>query len=102
MATLVARQSKHTEATGPPMEKSEILERLRKILSAHTKIDTSTITLDKHLKHDLGFDSLDLAEMVYSIEEEFGITVSDDSTDSIERVSDTVDYIHRALVAGAR
>lgn len=81
------------------MDKTEILEKLRKILASHSTVDPQSIDLGKHLKHDLGFDSLDLAEMVYSIEEEFGITVSDDSTDSIQSVSDTVDYIHAALAA---
>jgi acyl carrier protein len=81
------------------MEKADILVRLRKILSSHSNVDPSTVDLGKHLKHDLGFDSLDLAEMVYAIEEEFGITVSDDSTDAIQSVQDTVDYIHRSLAA---
>ena len=83
------------------MEKAEILERLKAILAKHSKIDPSAEQLDKHLKHDLGFDSLDLAELVYAIEEEFGITVSDESTDSIQKVSDTVDFVHRALAAKA-
>lgn len=83
------------------MEKADILDRLRKILSGHSNIDPAKVDLGKHLKHDLGFDSLDLAEMVYAIEEEFGITVSDDSTDSIQSVGDTVDYIHRSLAEKA-
>jgi acyl carrier protein len=83
------------------MEKAEILEKLKKILASHSSIEPSSVDLEKHLRHDLGFDSLDLAEMVYAIEEEFGITVSDDSTDSIQKVSDTVDYIHKALAAKA-
>ena len=83
------------------MDKADILERLRKILTSHSNIDPAGVDLSKHLKHDLGFDSLDLAEMVYAIEEEFGITVSDDSTDSIQSVQDTVDYIHRTLAAKA-
>ncbi len=81
------------------MERAQILEKLKTILASHSTIDSATIDLGKHLKHDLGFDSLDLAEMVYSIEEEFGITVSDDSTDSIQTVGDTVGYIETALAA---
>jgi acyl carrier protein len=81
------------------MERAQILEKLRKILVSHSTVDASTIDLAKHLKHDLGFDSLDLAEMVYSIENEFGITVADDSTDSIQTVGDTVSYIETALAA---
>jgi acyl carrier protein len=83
------------------MERTQILEKLKKILASHSTIDAAAIDLGKHLKHDLGFDSLDLAEMVYSIEEEFGITVSDESTDSIQTVGDTVGYIETALAAKA-
>ena len=83
------------------MDKADILVRLRKILSTHSNVDPSTVDMGKHLKHDLGFDSLDLAEMVYAIEEEFGITVSDDSTDTIQSVEDTVEYIHRSLATKA-
>jgi acyl carrier protein len=81
------------------MDNTDILQKLRKILAAHSTVDPSTIDLGKHLKHDLGFDSLDLAEMVYSIEEEFGITVADDSADDIQSVGDTVAYIEKALAA---
>lgn len=83
------------------MEKDQIIEKLKKILASHSTIDAATIDLSKHLKHDLGFDSLDLAEMVYSIENEFGITVEDDSTDSIQTVGDTVSFIEAALAAKA-
>lgn len=81
------------------MEQAQILEKLKGILASHSTIDASSIDLSKHLKHDLGFDSLDLAEMVYSIEEEFAISVADDSTDSIQTVGDTVKYIQTALAA---
>lgn len=81
------------------MDKADIVARLGKILASHSSVDPTSIDAAKHLKHDLGFDSLDLAEMVYSIEEEFGITVDDDSTDSIQTVGDTIAYVEKALAA---
>ncbi len=79
------------------MEKKEIQEKLVQILSKHITVDPSALTADKHLKFDLGLDSLDVAEMVYEIEETFGITVSDDSGDKIQKISDTVDFIHQKM-----
>ncbi len=84
------------------MEKTEIQEKLIEILSKHAAIDASTITPDKHLKFDLGLDSLDVAEMVYEIEETFGITISDDSADKIQRISDTVDFIYDRMRSPAQ
>jgi acyl carrier protein len=79
------------------MEKLEIRDKLVQILSKHISVDPSAITDDKHLKFDLGLDSLDVAEMVYEIEETFGISISDDSAAQIQKISDTVDFIHRKM-----
>jgi acyl carrier protein len=79
------------------VDKAEIQEKLIDILSKHTSIDRASVTPEKHLKFDLGLDSLDVAEMVYEIEETFGITISDDSAEKIQKISDTVDFIHEHL-----
>ncbi len=75
------------------MEKIEIQQKLIDILCKHTSMEPATVTPEKHLKNDLGLDSLDVAEMVYDIEETFGIAVADDATERIQRISDTVDFI---------
>jgi acyl carrier protein len=46
-----------------------------------------------HLANDLGFDSLDLIEMVMAIEDEFGIEISDEDADKIGTVQQAVDYV---------
>ena len=75
------------------MDRIEIQEKLIEILSRHTSIERSALSPDKHLKFDLGLDSLDIAEMVYEIESTFGITIADDAGEKIQRISDTVDFI---------
>ena len=79
------------------MDKKEIQDKLVDILSRHTQIDTANVNPDQHLKYDLGLDSLDVAEMVYEIEEEFGISISDESAEKIQKISDTVDFIYDQL-----
>jgi acyl carrier protein len=79
------------------MDKIEIQEKLIDILTKHTSIDKSAVTPEKHLKFDLGLDSLDVAEMVYEMEETFGIKIPDDSADKIQKISDTVDFIYEQM-----
>jgi acyl carrier protein len=79
------------------MDKLEIQEKLYDILSRHAQIERSSVTPDKHLKFDLGLDSLDIAEMVYEIEETFGITVADEAAEKIQKISDTVDFIYQRI-----
>jgi acyl carrier protein len=81
----------------PVMDKLEIQEKLIDILAKHTTIERSAVTPDKHLKFDLGLDSLDVAEMVYEIEETFGITIADEAADKIQKISDTVEFIYQRV-----
>ena len=84
------------------MDRIEIQEKLIEILSKHTSMDRAAINPDKHLKFDLGLDSLDLAEMVFELESTFSISIADDATDKIQKVSDTVDFIHERMQATAQ
>ena len=84
------------------MDKMEIQEKLVTILAKHTEADRSTFTPNKDLKIDLGLDSLDVAEIVYEIEETFGIRIPDDSAERIQKISDTVDFIHEKMTEPAR
>ena len=61
------------------MDKMEIQEKIVAILARHTSIERSAFTPEKNLKLDLGLDSLDVAEIVYEMEETFGISISDES-----------------------
>jgi acyl carrier protein len=84
------------------MDKMEIQEKLVKILAKHTSMDRSAFTADKDLKLDLGLDSLDVAEIVYEMEEAFGITITDESAERIQKISDTVDFVQERMAEAAR
>ena len=81
------------------MDRIEIQEKLIEILSKHTSIEKASLSAEKHLKFDLGLDSLDIAEMVYEIEATFGISVADEAAEKIQKISDTVDFIHGRMQA---
>jgi len=71
-----------------------VLEKIKAILSEQFDIeDPESITMETNLREDLDADSLDLADLLSTIEDEFGIEASDDVINSISTVEDVVNYI---------
>lgn len=64
-------------------------------------LDEEEISIDSHYKNDLGCDSLLLSELIMSIEDLFGLIISDADAESLETVGGAVDYIYARLQAGS-
>ncbi|KAK4183669.1 acyl carrier protein-like protein [Podospora australis] len=81
-------------ASGGGLEKAEVYERIKQLLSGFDKVnDPSNITEKAHFANDLGLDSLDTVEVVMAIEEEFSIEIPDKDADTIHSVDKAVEYI---------
>jgi len=48
---------------------------------------------------DLGADSLDIVELVMSLEEEFDIEIPDEDAEKIQTIGDAIDYLKEALAS---
>lgn len=70
-----------------------VFEKVQAILSEQLDIDSSEITMDSALLEDLGADSLDVVDLVMSIEDEFNLEVSDEALEEMTTVGDAVRYI---------
>lgn len=70
-----------------------IFEKIKKILSEQLEIDEKFITLESNIEDDLGANSLDLVDLVMSIEDDFGIEVPEELIDKVKTVGDIVDFI---------
>ncbi len=68
-------------------------DKVKDMLVEKLGIAPEKITLESEIIKDLGADSLDLVEMLFSMEEVFGVTVSDEQTENIKTVKDIVDII---------
>jgi acyl carrier protein len=84
------------------MDKMEIQEKIVGILARHTSVERSAFTPRKDLKLDLGLDSLDVAEIVYEMEEAFGISISDESAEKLQKISDIVDFVHDRIAESSQ
>ncbi len=70
-----------------------MVEKVTKLLAEQLNIDAKTIKPTSRVVEDLGADSLDMIEMLMSLEENFGISVPDDKVASLKTVNDIVAFI---------
>ena len=68
-------------------------EQVKDMLVEKLGVSADQVTLESEIIKDLGADSLDVVEMLLSLEENFNITVTDEQTDNIKTVKDIVDII---------
>ena len=75
-----------------------VFEKVKAILSNQFDIDADSITADTDLVDDLGADSLDLVDMLMSLEDEFNIgEVPDEMVEKIRTVGQLVTYIEENI-----
>ena len=75
-----------------------VLEKIKSILSEQFDVEEETVTLETNLMDDLGADSLDIADLLATVEDEFEIEISeDDSLENIHTVEDIVNYINKII-----
>ena len=72
-----------------------IFEKVQKSLAEQFEVSPDTITLDTNLIDDLGADSLDVVELIMSIEDEFGVSISDEEAANLVTVQRIVDYVEK-------
>jgi acyl carrier protein len=75
-----------------------VFDRVRKIIAEQLGVDEGDITPQTSFVEDLNADSLDLVELIMSLEEEFSkegksIEISDEDAEKITTVQDAVNYI---------
>ena len=74
--------------------KEEILTQLRPIIAEQLGVDESEVKEDASFTEDLNADSLDLVEMIMSLEEKFHVQISDEDAEKITTVGEAVDFIY--------
>lgn len=75
------------------MASPEMEARLKKIVAEQLNVDEALVVPSARFSDDLNADSLDLVEMIMSLEEEFGVEIPDEDAEKILSVKDAIDYI---------
>ena len=71
----------------------DLLEAVKEILAKQLRVDVDSISDDTDIVDDLGADSLDVVEMLMTIEQEYGVVVPDEAIMTFKTVGDVAKYI---------
>jgi acyl carrier protein len=70
-------------------------EKIKKIICEQLEVDEKDVVPEASFVDDLGADSLDQVELIMAMEEEFGISISDEEAEKIATVRNAIEYIEK-------
>ena len=70
-----------------------MLEKLKTIIAEQLNVSEDEVKAERNFKDDLGADSLDLFELVMSLEEEYGVEIPSEDLEKILTVNDVIEYL---------
>ena len=71
----------------------EVIAKVKKMIASQLGKSENEVTPESSFIEDLGADSLDLVELIMSMEDEFGLEISDEDAEGILTVQDAINYI---------
>ncbi len=74
----------------------QLIERVKEVIAKQLRMDVSEISDDAAIIEDLGADSLDIVEMLMTLEDEMNITIPDD-VNGLRTVKDIADYLENVV-----
>ena len=74
---------------------SDVAEKVKKIIIDQLGVTAEEVKPEASFVEDLGADSLDLTELIMAMEEEFGVEISDEDAQQIQKVQDAISFIEK-------
>jgi len=75
------------------LTRDQVMDKVREHLATEFELDAAVITDETRFKEDLDADSLDLYELVMELEDNYGISVSEEQAAGIKTVGDAVEFV---------
>ena len=76
---------------------ADTYDRMKKIIVEQLGVEETDVTPTASFVEDLNADSLDLVELIMSLEEEFNLEISDEDAEKIHTVNDALEYVQEHL-----
>lgn len=72
-----------------------VFEKLKDLVADQLGVDAAEVTAEANIQDDLGADSLDVVDLITTIEDEFDLSIPDEAVEEIKTVGDIVSYIEK-------
>lgn len=72
-----------------------IFDKLKDIIVEQLSVEEDDVTLEANIQDDLGADSLDIVDLIATIEDEFDVSIPDEAVEEIKTVGDIAAYIEK-------
>jgi len=72
-----------------------VAEKVKEIIVDQLGVDAGDVKPEATFVDDLGADSLDLTELIMAMEEEFGVEISDEDAQQLQKVQDAISFIEK-------
>lgn len=74
-----------------------VFDKLKELLAAQLDVDEDSILPETNIMDDLGADSLDVVELISTLEDEFSIIITDERIRELNTVKEVADFIENLL-----
>ena len=74
-----------------------VFDKIKDIIVEQLDVEEDAVTMEASITEDLGADSLDVVDLVMSIEESFVVEIPDEEVENIKTVGDIVNYIENKV-----
>lgn len=72
-----------------------VFDKIKEIIVEQLGVEEDAVTSEANIQEDLGADSLDIVDLIQTIEDEYDLSIPDEAVEEIKTVSDIVNYIEK-------
>ncbi len=74
-------------------------DKIKEIIVDQLGVEEDVVTAEASIQEDLGADSLDIVDLIQTIEDEYDLSIPDEAVEEIKTVGDIVSYIDKNIEA---
>jgi len=75
------------------MAEDTLVKEVLETIAEQLAVDVNEVTEEKSFIEDLNADSLDLTELIMTLEEKFNVEIADDQAEKLKTVKDVIDFV---------
>ncbi len=72
-----------------------VFDKIKELIVEQLGVEEDTVTPEANIQEDLGADSLDIVDLIQTIEDEYDLSIPDEAVEEIKTVNDIVNYIEK-------